>query len=163
MATYWDYTGTFYFLFASWGLNWRPPSSQASWTTRRLDKECTKQMNQTKPDLLRNQPGWVSICHRSPPSLTFHWGKQKVFFPLLPGFPLPTPPTLLWNLPALFAFGCWSTLTSGLWFSCELSREAAWEIVLMISDEGARAEETGSSVAAMCVITSGEGGVRHKT
>ncbi len=35
---------------------------------------------------------------------------EGVFTTLLPGSP---PPALLWNLPALFAFGCDSTLTPG--------------------------------------------------
>lgn len=103
-VTYWHYTQHHSSLVFSF-------YSQASLPSRHTEQQCTKHMNSTKCDLQRNQPGHAPVYHRSDQPLTFQQGKQKVFFPFTSWSP--PPPALLWNLPALFAFGSDSTLTSG--------------------------------------------------
>lgn len=68
-----------YFPRMSWVLNSWPSKSTSNSPTRQLDKERTKQMNQTKPNVPSSKAAHVPVYHRSDRPLTF---QQKVFFSL---------------------------------------------------------------------------------
>lgn len=139
---------------------WRSSHNQVYQWDRQIQNAPNRRTKPT-PNLPRKQNRPCASLPQVRPAINIPAGKTEgVFFLLLPGRS-PIPPTLLWNLPALSALGCDSTLTSGLGFLSLIHKEnqpeecSQWYLNQDV--------HTGSCMAAMCVIIKKGCGIWHKT